>query len=125
MIIDEIISFGNTINGIPYEGVIAEVVQKLSLDSPLLKLYVDYFVYQISVKGICRSSEKAILPEAFLWKIIEVKARLCHENRREKISKVFPFNYVRRNKCRYHQHNDEHPKCADAQVERGAAKGTN
>ena len=124
MIVDEITRFTHTVNQLPCDETIDEVVQKLPLDSPISKLYVDFFVYTASADWICDASESAILPPSFLFKTLEEKTRLCDENRQEKISKVFPFNYASRNKCRYHQHNDEHPKCADAQVERGAAKGT-
>ena len=114
MVVDEIIRFADVFDEITYEGTIAEVVQKLPLDSPISKLYVDLFVYSISADWICYVSERAILPPAFLFKTLEEKTRLCDENLNKQVCKVFPVMYVSRNKCRYHQHDDEHPKCAKA-----------
>ena len=114
MIVDEITRFTHAVDWLPGDETIAEVVQKLPLDSPISKLYVDFFVYSVSADWICYASESAILPPAFLFKTLEENTRLCDENLNKQVCKVFPVMYVSRNKCRYHQHDDEHPKCAKA-----------
>lgn len=123
IIIDEIIRETEKTKWLPDESDITIAVETLLIDSPLCRLFIDYYVHEVNASGISESLAANELPEIFWYKVLEETVRLIGGNREKKVQKVFRGDFVKRNKCKYHQHDNGHPKCATTQAARDVEKG--
>lgn len=122
MIIDEFIHQVDESGESPHWSVIHDVVNTLPLGSPLCRLLIDYFVYDLNSFHLSGLLNNDLLPKYFCYSVLDEKTRLLEAYRDKKVHKIFCTSYVNRNKCRYHQHNDQHPMCADTQAAAAVAK---
>lgn len=104
---------------VPPDSVIAHAMTKFSIDSPIARLFVDLFVHEAHADCMRSTIEQGIVLQAILNEILLVTNRLASDNRWKSIRNIFQRHYYTSNhKCRYYQHDNEHPRCGKDCVER-------
>ena len=73
--------------------------------SPLRKLCRDYYVYEAE-RSILKRIQEGVVPFQFLQDLVLEFERLRYDAVAEEGTEC-----ANREKCYYHQHDDEHPKC--------------
>lgn len=95
-------------NIIPGWHWVTQVYNSTAPGIPLRKICRDYYVNE-SKDGELEGFEEGMLPFQFVKDVLLELDRLAsNKARRDGQSKVAR---IRREKCYYHQHDDEHPEC--------------
>ena len=81
--------------------------------SPVQLLFVDHFVHEAGVRSIEWLCSEEEVPEQLLRRVLIRRAQLEMENLSKKLCDVYQFSFTAAQKCRYHQHSSEHPRCGD------------
>ena len=121
LVMDEIIRYRTSRLSIPPRGVTAFIAGHTLVESPLRRFFVDLYVHQASLGAIQAAFGTDRLPQSFMFSVLEEKTRLDKENREKTIKSVFCSYHVDKPRCRYHQHDERHPRCGD-QCEKGSDK---
>jgi hypothetical protein len=108
LVMDEIIRVSEELGKIPNYPEVAQVYESTVAGSPLRRLCRDYYVYEAASSEL-EDIHEGTLPFQFLQDVIlEFERHTNDQGPDKRRSKV---QCVDREKCYYHQHDDEHPKC--------------
>jgi hypothetical protein len=112
MVIDEIILMSEETDLLPSSKVTGIAASTAPPETPIYQLYLDFYVYEAGVSAI-QTFKRGYVPEAFMLSVLEEKTKLSEDNRTVKIEDVFEYGFTTNHKCRYHRHDNEHPRCGD------------
>lgn len=108
LVMDEIIVLSEKVREIPSSYSITLVYKSTAAGSPLRKLCRDYYVHE-AMDWMLEDSDEGEFHFEFLKDVLlEFRRMSSHDTYNDERRKI---GCVNREKCYYHQHNDEHPKC--------------
>jgi hypothetical protein len=113
MIVDEIIRASDARVSIPSTAVTIIVASTMPADSPLYRLFVDYYVHEAGVFTIRSAFCNGVVPYSFVFRVLEEKTKLETKNRKKVVLDVFHRSFTTLHKCKYHQHDEQHPSCGE------------
>jgi hypothetical protein len=109
LVMDEIIHLSEEWRRIPCDDEVALAYRLTTTGNPLRSICRDYFVHEGTAR-LLETLEEGTLPFQFIKDVLLEFERLASSKAPyDKSNKV---QCVNREKCHYHQHDDEHPKCA-------------
>jgi hypothetical protein len=103
LVADEIIHMSEELDKIPNSVCVNLAFQSTVIGSPLRKLCRDYYAHEATV-GVLEDIEGGSFPSRFVKHVLLECERLAKTSGKVKC--------VNREKCYYHQHDHEHPKCS-------------
>ena len=113
-VIDAIIEHSDEWNMIPDA---AEVVAgSTAPQSPLRRLFVDYYIHEASMESMEQLLSLKTVSKEFTCEVLREKYRLVeldNPDESKKISDIFVLDFTGSHKCRYHQHDESHPRCSE------------
>jgi hypothetical protein len=110
LIMDGIVEFCKDCNAIPTHGLKKGIYELTPPGSPLRTLIRDLMIYQVGHDYYEEIGYKA-LPKELLFEIAREHQNIQKRHPQQSISEVYIQRVTDFPKCRYHQHNDEHPEC--------------
>jgi hypothetical protein len=109
--VDEIMQLSDSLRMLPGNGNYAYVYGHTAPHSPLRKLMRDYWLYET---GTTTNSPVNGLPEEFMKDVMLEFLRIKGKREGCTVRDAFKRTLsedLRKDKCRYHQHDEKHPRC--------------
>jgi hypothetical protein len=108
LVMDEIIRLSDELLRVPCSKFVTLAYTSTVVGSPLRKVCRDYYVHEV-VDWVLEVSDEGEFPFEFLKDVLVEFRRISSHNTLDvERRKIF---CVDREKCYYHQHDNEHPKC--------------
>lgn len=109
LVADEIIRMSEEVQRVPNSTCVTLAFESTVVASPLRRLCRDYYAHEATV-GVLERMKEGVYPFHFVKHVLLEVDRLVRKKApNDGCARV---NCVNREKCYYHQHDDEHPKCS-------------
>ncbi len=110
--IDELVKVGKITDSIPNGSNVELMLRCTPSDSPMRRLFVDFYVEESPLEVFDEGSDDDPLPPKFLQALSrEFVRRAIEADRSSSVRHVTRNGVARKPKCFYHQHNESCPPC--------------
>lgn len=111
MVVDRMIDLTDSAKQLPGNETTRIVTSYTSQESPLRKLFIDYYVHEASMESLRKMLRDDTIPRTFICEVLDEKATLASHCEALKINEVFLNDFTKNHKCRYRQHDKLYPSC--------------